>query len=58
MEQVAEAQLTRAGFVPDYAAIRRAGDLAEPDDGQRDGLVALIAARLGGTRLIDNLLLD
>ena len=58
VEQVAEAQLTRAGFVPDYAAIRRAGDLAEPDDGQRDGLVALIAARLGGTRLIDNLLLD
>ncbi|MGS1128639.1 pantoate--beta-alanine ligase [Rhodanobacter sp. UC4437_H4] len=58
VEQVAEAQLTRAGFVPHYAAIRRAGDLAEPDDGQRDGLVALIAARLGGTRLIDNLLLD
>ncbi|MGB3462110.1 MAG: pantoate--beta-alanine ligase [Rhodanobacter lindaniclasticus] len=58
VEQVAEAQLSRAGFVPDYAAIRRAGDLAEPDDGQRDGLVALIAARLGGTRLIDNLLLD
>jgi pantoate--beta-alanine ligase len=58
VEQVAEAQLTRAGFVPDYAAIRRAGDLAEPDGGQRDGLVALIAARLGGTRLIDNLLLD
>jgi pantoate--beta-alanine ligase len=58
VEQVAEAQLTRAGFVPDYAAIRRAGDLAGPDGGQRDGLVALIAARLGGTRLIDNLLLD
>ncbi len=58
VEQVAEAQLTRAGFVPDYAAIRRAGDLAEPDDGQRDGLVALIAARLGGTRLINTLLLD
>ena len=58
VEQVAEAQLTRAGFVPDYAAIRRAGDLAEPDDGQRDGLVALIAARLGGTRLIDNLPCD
>ncbi|MGN6655611.1 MAG: pantoate--beta-alanine ligase [Rhodanobacter sp.] len=58
VEQVAEARLTRAGFVPDYAAIRRAEDLAEPEDGQREGLVALIAARLGDTRLIDNLLLD
>ena len=58
VEQVAEAQLTRAGFAPDYAAIRRAEDLAEPEEGQREGLVALIAARLGDTRLIDNLLLD
>jgi pantoate--beta-alanine ligase len=58
VEQVAEARLARAGFVPDYAAIRRAEDLAEPEDGQREGLVALIAARLGDTRLIDNLLLD
>jgi pantoate--beta-alanine ligase len=58
VEQVAEARLTRAGFVPDYAAIRRAEDLAEPEEGQREGLVALIAARLGDTRLIDNLLLD
>lgn len=58
VERVAEARLTRAGFVPDYAAIRRAEDLAEPEDGQREGLVALIAARLGDTRLIDNLLLD
>ncbi|CAM5477433.1 pantoate--beta-alanine ligase [Rhodanobacter lindaniclasticus] len=58
LEQVAGARLVRAGFVPDYAAIRRAEDLAEPEDGQRDGLIALIAARLGSTRLIDNLLLD
>ena len=58
VEQVAEARLVRAGFVPDYAAIRRAEDLAEAEDGQREGLVALIAARLGDTRLIDNLLLD
>jgi pantoate--beta-alanine ligase len=36
--------LERAGFVPDYAVIRRAEDLAEPADGQREGLVALIAA--------------
>lgn len=58
LEQVAEARLVRAGFVPDYAVIRRAEDLAEPAEGQRDGLIALIAARLGSTRLIDNLLID
>jgi len=58
LEQVAESRLARAGFVPDYAAIRRAEDLTEPEEGERDGLVALIAARLGDTRLIDNLLLD
>jgi len=58
LEQVAEARLIRAGFAPDYAAIRCAEDLAEPAEGQRTGLVALIAARLGDTRLIDNLLID
>jgi pantoate--beta-alanine ligase len=58
LEQVAEARLVRAGFAPDYAVIRRAEDLAEPVEGQRDGLIALIAARLGSTRLIDNLLFD
>jgi pantoate--beta-alanine ligase len=58
LEQVAVARLLRAGFVPDYAVIRRAEDLAEPAEGQCDGLIALIAARLGNTRLIDNLLFD
>jgi pantoate--beta-alanine ligase len=58
IEQTAAARLARAGFVPDYVAIRRAGDLAEPAEGERDGLVALVAARLGRTRLIDNLLFD
>jgi pantoate--beta-alanine ligase len=58
LEQTASARLSRAGFVPDYAVIRRAEDLAEPAEGERDGLIALIAARLGGTRLIDNLLFD
>ena len=53
-----EAAAVRAGFRPDYAAIRRAEDLAEPAEGEREGLVALIAARLGSTRLIDNLLFD
>ena len=58
VEQVAVARLVRAGFVPDYAVIRCAEDLAEPAEGQDNGLIALIAARLGNTRLIDNLLID
>jgi pantoate--beta-alanine ligase len=58
LEQVASARLARAGFEPDYAVIRRADDLAEPAEDQREGLMALIAARLGSTRLIDNLLFD
>ena len=58
VEQAAASKLTRAGFEPDYTAIRRAEDLSEPADGEREGLVALIAARLGKTRLIDNLLFD
>ena len=58
VEQAAASKLERAGFVVDYAAIRRAEDLAEPAEGESLGLVALIAARLGSTRLIDNLLFD
>ncbi len=53
VEADAEASLRESGFAPDYAAIRRP-DLSEPQDG-RGGFVALIAARLGRTRLIDNL---
>ena len=52
-EAEAVAALQQAGFVPDYAAIRRP-DLSDPQDGQ-GSFVALIAARLGRTRLIDNL---
>ncbi|MHB1273817.1 MAG: pantoate--beta-alanine ligase [Rhodanobacter sp.] len=58
IEQAAAARLVRAGFAPDYVVIRRAEDLAEPVADERHGLVALIAARLGNTRLIDNLLFD
>lgn len=58
LERVACARLIRAGFEPDYAVIRRANDLSEPAEGEQTGLVALIAARLGSTRLIDNLLFD
>lgn len=58
VERVATACLVRGGLVPDYTAIRRAEDLTEPAAQERTGLVALIAARLGQTRLLDNLLLD
>lgn len=58
VEQAAGAQLERVGFVPDYVAIRRAEDLMPPSGDERSGLVGLVAARLGKTRLIDNLLFD
>ena len=57
-EAAAAARLRAAGFEPDYAAIRRGVDLAIPADTEHGGLIALIAARLGTTRLIDNLPFD
>ncbi len=45
--------LEQAGFRPEYFAIRRAGDLAEPNPDDRP-LRVLAAAWLGQTRLIDN----
>ncbi len=53
-EAQATAQLRAAGFVVDYAALRR-HDLSEPLDGEAGPRVALVAAKLGATRLIDNL---
>jgi pantoate--beta-alanine ligase len=47
------AHLAARGWKPDYVAIRRQQDLGEPSEGEP--LVALAAARLGSTRLIDNL---
>ncbi|WHZ20741.1 MAG: Pantoate--beta-alanine ligase [Rhodanobacteraceae bacterium] len=58
VEGAAIRRLERAGFVPDYAAVRRAEDLGIPADDERAGLMALVAARLGETRLIDNLAFD
>jgi pantoate--beta-alanine ligase len=46
--------LAAAGWKPDYVELRRQADLAPPQAGDRE-LVALAAARLGATRLIDNL---
>ena len=56
VENAALQRLERAGFIPGYAAVRRAEDLSLPKKGEQDGLIALIAAKLGTTRLIDNLL--
>jgi pantoate--beta-alanine ligase len=53
LEAAATAALTQRGWRPDYVAIRRRADLGEPAPGAP--LVALAAARLGATRLIDNL---
>lgn len=57
IEQAARARLAAAGFVADYAAVR-APDLTEPDAAAVGPLVALVAARIGRTRLIDNLSFD
>ena len=45
--------LTGRGWQPDYLTVRRRSDLQPPQAG--DALVVLGAARLGRTRLIDNL---
>jgi pantoate--beta-alanine ligase len=50
--------LEHAGLIPDYATVRRATDLSEPGPDERHGLIALIAAKLGRARLIDNLITD
>ena len=54
LEDGAMARLRAAGFEPEYVAIR-APDLSDPTNGP---WVVLAAARLGGTRLIDNLLIS
>jgi pantoate--beta-alanine ligase len=48
------AELAHHGWKPDYIAVRRQSDLQPPHDGERR-LVVLAAARLGKTRLIDNI---
>ena len=52
LEREAQEFLRARGWQPDYVAVRRRGDLREPSTGEL--LVVLAAARLGGTRLIDN----
>ena len=58
LENEAMDSLRSRGWAPDYVAIRRRSDLQLPTPQQREAgepLVVLAAARLGKTRLIDNL---
>jgi len=54
LESEAMERLKQEGFLPEYVAIRRITDLEKPEPSDRK-LVILTAARLGSTRLIDNL---
>ncbi|HEX8955812.1 MAG TPA: pantoate--beta-alanine ligase [Burkholderiaceae bacterium] len=58
LEKQAMEELVGRGWQPDYVSIRRRMDLEPPsadDMRQKDALVVLAAAKLGTTRLIDNL---
>jgi pantoate--beta-alanine ligase len=58
LEKQAMDELAGRGWKPDYISIRRRIDLEQPtveDMKQKDALVVLAAAKLGNTRLIDNL---
>lgn len=57
-ESKAKSHLEQRGWKPDYISIRRQSDLAAPEVEhlkQKDPLVVVAAAKLGKTRLIDNL---
>ncbi len=58
LEKDAMAQLKQRHWQPDYISIRKRSDLQPPsagDQAKNEPLVVLAAARLGSTRLIDNL---
>ena len=58
LEMQAQEKLSARGWLPDYIAIRKQSDLQKPtaeDLEQQAPLVVLAAAKLGSTRLIDNL---
>lgn len=54
LEKAAAEALQSHGWAPDYIAIRRKSDLQSPS-AHESGLVVLAAAKLGSTRLIDNM---
>lgn len=53
----ASQELEKTGFIPDYVVVRRQRDLAVPEVDDV-ALIVLAAARLGHTRLIDNIPFD
>jgi pantoate--beta-alanine ligase len=53
----ASQELEKLGFIPDYVVVRRQRDLAVPTEDDV-ALIVLAAARLGSTRLIDNIPFD
>jgi pantoate--beta-alanine ligase len=56
LERDAMNTLTDRGWKPDYISVRKRSDLIAPTADQTDApLVVLAAAKLGATRLIDNL---
>jgi len=56
LEREAMASLSARGWQPDYIAVRKRADLIAPSAQELDApLVVLAAAKLGATRLIDNL---
>jgi pantoate--beta-alanine ligase len=61
LEADARATLLAAGWLPDYVSVRRRSDLRAPEAADvaqastAESLVVLAAAKLGSTRLIDNL---
>ena len=58
LEMQAQEKLSSRGWLPDYIAIRKQSDLQKPtgeDLERQEPLVVLAAAKLGNTRLIDNL---
>ena len=60
IEQEAIAKLSTRGWQPDYISVRKRKDLLSANDAElssNEALVVLAAAKLGKTRLIDNLVI-
>lgn len=55
LEQHAIDNLKQQGWMPDYISVRQRSNLLPPASANQSDLVIVAAARLGNTRLIDNL---
>ncbi len=55
LEQQAIDHLKKQGWMPDYVSVRQRSNLLPPANANQSDLVIVAAARLGNTRLIDNL---